>query len=83
VIRALAWKARQNQPLSEDGNKLLLGIAAKATEEEALNLLDLVGWCSEANLPLGIQILETLPDSTSCIQDAGTGVSGFGSLPRT
>ena len=61
VIRALAWKARQNQPLSEDGEKLLLEIAAKATEEEALNLLDLVGWCSEANLPLSIQILETLP----------------------
>lgn len=61
VIRALAWKARQNQPLYEALTQLLLDIAAKATEQEAINLLDLVEWCSDANMALAIQILQKLP----------------------
>jgi hypothetical protein len=61
VIRALAWKARQDQPLSEAESRLLLEIAARATDKEAHGLLELVEWCSDVNMPLGIQILEALP----------------------
>jgi hypothetical protein len=61
VIRALGWNARQNQPLNEAKQNLLLEIAAKATDDEVLNLLELIEWCSDANMPLAIQILGILP----------------------
>lgn len=61
VIRALAWKARQNHPLSSAEEKLLLEIAEKATEQATRELLGMVAWCSDANMALAIQILEKLP----------------------
>ncbi|MGO8764934.1 MAG: hypothetical protein ACLQSR_07335 [Limisphaerales bacterium] len=61
VIRALAWKARQNQPLCEVLIKLLMDIAKEATEQEAMNLLDLVEWCSDANMVVAVHILQNLP----------------------
>ena len=61
VIRALAWKARQEQPLSDEARMLLLEIASKATQTEASNLLELVAWCSDINQSLAAQILEVLP----------------------
>jgi hypothetical protein len=61
VSRFLAWKARQDHSLSEAERILLIEISGKATEEQAMNLLDLVAWCSDANAALAIQILETLP----------------------
>jgi len=61
VIRALAWKARQNQPMCDALTNLLLDVAAVPTEQEAIDLLDLVEWCSDVNMALAIRVLEKLP----------------------
>lgn len=61
VIRALAWKARLDQPLSDAETIVLLEIAEEATQEETLELLGLVAWCSDANMAWAILTLEKLP----------------------
>lgn len=63
LVRALGWKARQDQPLSEALGRLLLDIAGKATEQQTLEFLGMIAWCSDANMVLAIQILEKLPIS--------------------
>jgi hypothetical protein len=61
VIRALTFQARQNQPLREAEQTMLLEKAAKASVEDAFWLLQFVQWSGEANFPLALRILESLP----------------------
>lgn len=61
VIMALCSRARQNQPLSETEQNMLLEKAARPSVEEAFWLLDFVKWSGEANASLACRIMEKLP----------------------
>jgi hypothetical protein len=61
AVRALAIKSRQEQPLNEAEQRLLLEVAGRASDEESLSLLQLVEWCGDANTQLAADILKALP----------------------
>jgi hypothetical protein len=63
VIRALTLQARQNEPLSESEQSMVLEKAAnaKASVEDATFLIHFVQCSGEAHFPLALRILESLP----------------------
>ncbi|MCI0625347.1 MAG: hypothetical protein L0387_27500 [Acidobacteria bacterium] len=61
VVRLMSSQALGNKAISDTEKALLLEIAAQAAPDEAFNLLQLVEWSGEANLPWAFQILQALP----------------------
>ncbi len=82
AVRSLALKSRQEQPLSEAAKKLLIEIAARANDQEAEYLLQLIEWCSDANMTLAYPDFEGAPDSSNRTKNAFRNTASDFSISR-